>query len=56
MTGRRTVTHMKSADTENTELLSRIAQGDEAAFSAKFLTTSLRTASFSLVYKMLNDE
>jgi RNA polymerase sigma-70 factor (ECF subfamily) len=45
---------MKSADTGNTELLSRIAQGDEAAF-ARFYD-QFAHGLYSLVYKILNDE
>jgi RNA polymerase sigma-70 factor, ECF subfamily len=45
---------MRSADSENTELLSRIAQGDEAAF-ARFYD-QFAHGLYSLVYKILNDE
>ena len=45
---------MKSADAENTELLSRIAQGDEAAFSRFY--DQFAHGLYSLVYKILNDE
>src|ERR1039458_9882830 len=52
--GRGTVSPMKSADIENTELLSRIAHGDEAAF-ARFYD-QFAHGLYSLVYKILNDE
>lgn len=45
---------MKSTDTENAALLSRIAQGDEAAF-ARFYD-QFAHGLYSLVYKILNDE
>ena len=45
---------MRTADTANTELLSRIAQGDEAAF-ARFYD-QFAHGLYSLVYKILNDD
>ncbi len=45
---------MRSIDTENAELLSRIAQGDEAAFSRFY--DQYAHGLYSLVYKILNDE
>ena len=48
------VVPMKTADAENTELLSRIAQGDQAAF-ARFYD-QFAHGLYSLVYKILNDE
>jgi RNA polymerase sigma-70 factor, ECF subfamily len=45
---------MRTADPENTELLSRIARGDEAAF-ARFYD-QFAHGLYSLVYKILNDE
>ena len=44
---------MKVADTDNTELLARIAQGDEKAF-AKFYD-QFAHGLYSLVFKILND-
>jgi RNA polymerase sigma-70 factor (ECF subfamily) len=51
---REAITPMKTADAENTELLSRIAQGDETAF-ARFYD-QFAHGLYSLVYKILNDE
>ena len=45
---------MRSIDTDNAELLSRIAQGDEAAFSVFY--DQYAHGLYSLVYKILNDE
>lgn len=45
---------MRSADTENTELLSRIARGDETAFERFY--DQFAHGLYSLVYKILNDE
>src|ERR1700712_3660066 len=46
-------TFMKNADTENTELLSRIAGGDQKAFAQFYDQFAL--GLYSLVYKILND-
>jgi len=44
---------MKSADTENTRLLSRIAQGDEDAFTLFY--DQFAHGLYSLVFRILND-
>lgn len=46
-------TSMKGADTDNAELLSRIAQGDERAFAQFY--DQFAHGLYSLVFKILND-
>ena len=45
---------MKDTEPENTELLSRIAKGDEAAFGRFY--DQFAHGLYSLVYKILHDE